>query len=328
MGRHHSFRSRVCSRGKPTDKPMTKLYITYENIDDLIPAERNARTHPKKQIKRLSRSIKELGFRVPVLVAAGNRIIAGHGRVEAAKLAGLTQVPVIRVEDLSPEQLRLLAIAENKLSQSGGLDLNVLSLELKDLELLNLGVDLTLTAFDSGEIDFVLSQEDDELASDEGPSLPISRSRPAVSRSGDLWFIGDHRLLCGSALDGACYQALLWSERAQMVFTDPPYNVPISGHVSGKGAITHPEFAMASGEMSPDEFIAFLRAFITLLATWSIDGSMHFVCMDHRHIGELLKAAEGSYEYKNLCVWTKRNAGLGSLYRSQHELIGVFKSDG
>ncbi len=303
---------------------MNQLRIIYVEIDDLIAAELNARTHSKKQIKRLCRTIKELGFWVPVLIDRNRRIIAGHGRVEAAKLAGLKQVPTIQVEELSSEKVQLLALAENKLSESGGWDEGVLKLVFGNLESLDLGLDLTLSAFDVGEIDVLLGEDDDP--SEEGPSLPGSRSRPAVTRTGDQWLIGGHRLLCGSALDNACYEALLWSERAQMVFTDPPFNQPIAGHVSGKGAISHPEFAMASGEMTGQEFVAFLQGFITLLVRWSSDGSIHFVCMDHHHIGELLEAAKGSYEYKNLCVWVKRNGGMGSLYRSQHELVGVFKA--
>lgn len=303
---------------------MNQLHIIYLNVEDLIAAELNARTHSKKQIKRLCRVIKELGFWVPILVDRDGRIIAGHGRVEAAKLAGLKQVPTIQVEDLSPEKVQLLALAENKLSESGGWDESVLQLVFGNLEGLDLGLDLTLSAFDVGEIDLLLGADDDPV--EEGPSLPPARSRPAISRNGDLWLIGNHRLLCGNALDSSCYQTLMWHERAQMVFTDSPYNVAIDGHVSGNGATVHPEFAMASGEMSEDEFVAFLKSFMTHLVQWSAGGSIHFICMDHRHVGEVLEAAKGRYEYKNLCVWVKRNGGMGTLYRSQHEFVFVFKA--
>ena len=225
---------------------------------------------------------------------------------------------------MSPEKVQLLALAENKLSESGGWDESVLQLVFGNLEGLDLGLDLTLSAFDVGEIDLLLGADDDPV--EEGPSLPPARSRPAISRNGDLWLIGNHRLLCGNALDSSCYQTLMWHERAQMVFTDSPYNVAIDGHVSGNGATVHPEFAMASGEMSEDEFVAFLKSFMTHLVQWSAGGSIHFICMDHRHVGEVLEAAKGRYEYKNLCVWVKRNGGMGTLYRSQHEFVFVFKA--
>lgn len=165
-----------------------------------------------------------------------------------------------------------------------------------------------------------------EAGTPEEPPLPERGCLPAVARPGDIWLLGEHRLFCGDALEPASYHALLGSERAQMVFTDPPYNVPIQGHVSELGKARHSEFAMASGEMSAPEFTAFLTRSLQLAASVSIDGAIHFVCMDWRHIGELLASARSCYtETKNLCVWVKTNGGMGSLYRSQHELVGVFK---
>ena len=150
---------------------------------------------------------------------------------------------------------------------------------------------------------------------------------PAVTRPGDIWRIGSHRLICGNSTRSETYQALLGEQRAQLVFTDPPYNVPISGHVGGLGAVQHREFAMASGEMSPAEFTAFLQTVFGHLAAYSVDGSIHFQCMDWRHLQEMLAAGTAAYsDLKNLCVWAKNNGGMGSLYRSQHELVFVFKS--
>ena len=147
-----------------------------------------------------------------------------------------------------------------------------------------------------------------------------------MTRPGDTWLLGPHRIRCGSALDEAAYRAMMHEDRAAMVFTDPPYNVPIDGHVGGLGAIRHREFAMAAGEMDEAEFTVFLTRALGLLAGHSRDGSLHFICMDWRHMGELLAAGKRSYaELKNLCVWAKDNAGMGSLYRSQHELVFVFK---
>lgn len=152
------------------------------------------------------------------------------------------------------------------------------------------------------------------------------RSDPAITRVGDLWQIGQHWLLCGVSTKFESYEAILRSQRAQSMFTDPPYNVPIAGNVSGLGKNRHPEFAMASGEMTPPEFTVFLRTVFGHLATFSLDGSLHYICMDWRHIGEVLNASEGYSGLKNLCVWAKTNAGMGSLYRSQHELVFVFKN--
>jgi DNA modification methylase len=150
---------------------------------------------------------------------------------------------------------------------------------------------------------------------------------PSVAKPGDLWLLGEHRILCGDSLDPRSYERLLGGERAAMVFTDPPYNVPIEGHVSGLGAVKHREFSMASGEMSEAQFTDFLTRLCKLAAQHSDDGSLHYVFMDWRHLAELLAAGKAAYsELKNLCVWAKTNAGMGSLYRSQHELVAVFKN--
>jgi DNA modification methylase len=150
---------------------------------------------------------------------------------------------------------------------------------------------------------------------------------PPVTQAGDLWQLGRHRLLCADATRPESLATLMGRERAQMVFTDPPYNVPIDGHASGLGSAKHSEFAMASGEMSEAEFIAFLGRTLSLLARHSISGALHYIFMDWRHLYELLTAGRRVYhELKNLCAWVKSNGGMGSLYRSQHELIAVFKN--
>ena len=162
---------------------------------------------------------------------------------------------------------------------------------------------------------------------DAADDLEAGAKGPPVANAGDLWIVGRHRLLCGSALASASFTELMSDERADMVFTDPPYNVRIDGHATGLGAHRHREFAMASGEMDTTQFQEFLRSSLELLVQHSKDGSIHYVCMDWRHAGELLAAGHSAYtEHKNICVWAKTNAGMGSLYRSQHELIFVFKS--
>jgi DNA modification methylase len=174
-----------------------------------------------------------------------------------------------------------------------------------------------------GEIDVVL----DGNGLDEEDELPAVDDQVApVARAGDLWILGDHRLLCGNALDADSYDQLLGTDKADMMFADPPYNVPIAGHVSGLGATRHADFAMASGELSPAEFEGFLKTALGHAANRSVDGAIHYVCIDWRHQRELLAAGDQVYsELKALCVWNKSNAGMGSLYRSKHELIFVFK---
>lgn len=305
---------------------MTALKIIYKAPAQLKPRAKNPRTHTAKQIKQIAASIKEFGFINPVLIDGADGIIAGHGRVEAAKLLGMGDIPTVRVDHLTPAQIRAYVIADNRLAENAGWDSALLALELQELSV-ELNFDVTVTGFETAEIDILIGQLHDNAA-DEADEIPaIDRTVPAVSRPGDRWLIGDHVLLCGDALSKESYTKLLGSKKAQLVFTDPPYNVAIEGNVSGLGKTKHREFAMASGEMSRLEFTRFLQTTFEHLVAFSANGSIHFVCMDWRHIQEVLDAAEKTYsEYKNLCVWTKTNAGMGSLYRSQHELVFVFKN--
>jgi DNA modification methylase len=304
---------------------MAALKITYKDPGQLRPRARNPRTHTAKQIRQIAASIKEFGFINPILTDGADGIIAGHARAEAAKLIGMSDVPTVRVDRLTPAQIRAYVIADNRLAENAGWDRELLALELQELSV-DLNFDVTVTGFEIAEIDLLIS-ELNEGAPDDGDEVPeIDRSVPAVSRPGDRWRIGDHFLLCGDALNKNSYVNLLGVQKAQMVFTDPPYNVAISGNVSGLGKVKHREFAMASGEMNTHEFTKFLETAFMRLADFSTNGSIHFICMDWRHIRELLEAVAKPYsELKNLCVWAKTNAGMGSLYRSQHELVFVFK---
>jgi DNA modification methylase len=305
---------------------VASLKITYKDPAQLKPRARNPRTHTAKQIKQIQASINEFGFINPILIDGTNGIIAGHGRVEAAKLAGMNDVPTVRVDHLTPAQIRAYVIADNKLAENAGWDRELLTLEFQELSV-ELNFDVTVTGFETAEIDLLI-EDLSEDASDDADEVPeIDRSVPAVTRLGDRWRIGNHFLLCGDALNKDSYNKLLGSQKAQVVFTDPPYNVAIAGNVSGLGKNKHREFAMASGEMSVVEFTKFLEATFKRLTAFSANGSIHFVCMDWRHMREVLEAAEAPYsELKNLCVWSKTNAGMGSLYRSQHELVFVFKN--
>ena len=305
------------------------LGVEQVTVAALIPHERNARTHSKRQVAQIARSIEEFGFNNPVLVDAKNKIIAGHGRVEAARSLGLETVPAIRLEHLSETQLRAYVIADNRLAELAGWDQEMLAIELQGLIDLLPDFDVTLTGFEMGDIDVLLrgiETTDGDRPDPDDTFEGVDRTKEAVTKLGDVWAIGPHRLICGDSTEAATYQRLLGKERAQMVFTDPPYNVPIGGHVSGLGKVKHAEFAMASGEMSEDQFTGFLGTIFERLVAFSQDGSIHFVCMDWRHMNEVLVASRGTYALQNLCVWTKTNGGMGSLYRSQHELVFVLKS--
>ena len=306
---------------------MADLQIIPKTTGELRPYSRNARTHTPKQIAEIAASIKSFGFNNPVLIDNDNGIVAGHGRVEAAKLLGLATVPTIRLEHLSDAQKRAYILADNKLAEKAGWDREILAIELQNLMAFELDFDISVTGFEMPEIDVLISDlEYKPQKADPADAVPVVTG-PAVTRLGDIWQIGPHRLICGDATKRETYAQLLDGETAQMVFTDPPYNVRIDGHVSGLGKVKHREFAMASGEMTEAEFAGFLKLVFANLVEASVDGSIHFVAMDWRHIAEVMTAADGTYaEFKNLCVWSKTNGGMGSLYRSQHELFFVFKA--
>jgi DNA modification methylase len=196
---------------------------------------------------------------------------------------------------------------------------------MKELSALDLNFDLEITGFETAEIDLLIDGATAPTKADRGDIVPEQQAE-AVSRLGDLWLLGDHKLICADACDKASYAELMDGEAARLVFTDPPYNVPIDGHVGGLGAVKHREFKMASGEMSPAEFEQFLKTVFANMAEVSVNGAVHFICMDWRHLAEVMGAAQGIYSgLKNLCVWNKNNGGMGSFYRSKHELVFVYK---
>jgi DNA modification methylase len=298
------------------------LAVVYHEVQQLVPYPRNARTHSKRQIRQIADSIGAFGFTNPVLVDRSGTIVAGHGRVEAAKLLGMKKVLTICLESLNEDQIRAYILADNKLAEKAGWDNSILAIELQHLTSIDLGFDVSLTGFEIGEIDLILQESKTE---EEEEPVEISRG-PAVTKPGDVWLLGSHRLMCGDALDESSHSALMKGESADVVFTDPPYNVKIDGNVCGKGAIRHREFAMSSGEMSEAEFLSFLNKALGLLGRHSKMGSVHFICMDWRHAAEILSAGKQTYDtLLNLCVWAKDNGGMGSFYRSQHELVFVFR---
>ncbi len=302
----------------------SKLLITYKKIADLKINPHNSRTHSKRQVRQIADSIKAFGFASPVLLDRSNTIVAGHGRVDAAKLLGMCEVPTIRLENLSPDQVRAYALADNRLAELAGWDPAILAIELQNLLTIDSDFDVTITGFEIPEIDILLAAKDDNP--DLNDDFHIDETLEAVTCPNDLWLLGKHRILCGNSLDTSSHKTLMGNRQASLVFTDPPYNVPVEGNICGKGSIHHREFSMGSGEMSEAEFVAFLTTSFRLLARDSVKGSVHFICIDWRHVGELLAAAKQIYEsLLNICIWVKNNGGMGSLYRSQHELILVFR---
>jgi DNA modification methylase len=287
------------------------------------PLGRETRKHPPQQVRKLAASLDRFGFVLPILIGPEGRVVAGWGLVLAARQLGLTEVPAVRITDLSEGELRALRLALNRITEDSAWDREALTLEFS--EILELAPELRLedSGFEMGEIDTFL----DHGGLDQEDELPvIDPSATPVTRPGDIFVLGAHRLLCGDAVVPESYSLVLGAEKAQMMFADPPYNVVINGHASGLGKVKHADFTMASGELTSPEFALFLQTSLGHATRNSVDGAIHFVCMDWRHAKEMIIAGEEIYdEFKNLCIWRKTNAGMGSLYRSQHELIFVFK---
>ena len=316
--------SRLSSKGDAA------LYVVVRPLKEIRPDPRNPRQHSARQITKIARSIETFGFNVPILVDRNGQIVAGHGRLQAAQKLGWEAVPTIMLEHLTEDQAKAYRIADNRLTEISEWDDRLLAEQLKELSLVDLDFSLEVTGFEMGEIDVRIEcldirepGKDKPDPADEVPEISVGAP---VTRPGDLWLLGRHRVLCGNALEVGDLAKLMGGRKAAAVFTDPPYNVPIDGHCTGLGSVRHREFAMAAGEMSVAEFTTFLKTAMERLAACSDDGALHYVCMDWRHLPEVLDAGHQVYtELKNLCVWAKDNAGMGSFYRSQHELVLVFK---
>jgi DNA modification methylase len=292
----------------------------------------NARTHSKKQLKQIVRSIERFGFVNPVLISDDCEIIAGHGRVEAAKMLGLKEMATVRLSNLSPAERRAYMITDNRLAELAGWDRDLLASELKGLLELQFD-DIELTGFSLGEIDDLLDEAAENKAEqlgreDELP--PNSLQGPAVSRTGDLWVLGPRRLLCGDARDLTSYQFLLEGKQADLVLTDGPFNVAIEGKGCAHDRVGERNIAAASAEMSEDQFIALLTAFLQRTKENAKDGAILFVFTDWRHLYELITASrEVGLALKNIVVWAKAGttgATKGSVYRCRYQLVLVFKN--
>jgi len=302
------------------------LAIETVRISELKLDEHNPRIHRPAHLRRIAASIEATGYNAPVLIDREGVVLSGNGRVKACLLLGLFEIPAIRLEHLTPAQARAFSIAENRLVEAGEWDKRILGQHFQSLAAMDLDFSIEITGFETGEIDLMIEGLDLDGSAGNADDAPTEPAAVVVSRAGDIWTLGRHHIACADALQSDSYALLMGDERADVVFTDPPYNVPVHGHVSGKGKRRHREFAMASGEMSDAQFATFLTRAIQQLAAFSRDGSVHFICMDWRHVFPLLAAARGSYDdLLNLCVWAKNNGGMGSLYRSAHELVAVFR---
>lgn len=309
-------------------KPDLPLEVTYLKIGAIRPNPHNARRHSKAQMRNVAKSFREYGCINPLLIDENDLLLAGHCRREVGKFLGLKELPCIRIKGLTEAQKRAFLIADNKLTELGDWDMHQLALEIRELTAGELDFDISALGFETAEIDLLIDslEPGDRGVAGEPEELELPLREVPVSHVDDLWQLGKHRLLCGDALKAPSYRRLMGDDRARMAITDPPYNVPVDGHVCGLGNVHHEEFAMASGEMTPAEFTRFLRTAMRNMAQVCMDGALAYVCMDWRHISELLAAAQGIFGApRNLCVWAKTNAGMGSLYRSQHELVFVFK---
>ncbi|WP_293425110.1 site-specific DNA-methyltransferase [Phreatobacter sp.] len=305
------------------------LKVEYRPPDSLRANPRNPRTHSKQQIAQIGESIAKFGFVNPILVDEEAMVIAGHGRLAAAKEQRSDSVPVIVLAGLSEAQKKALMIADNKIGMNAGWDSDLLAEELRSLTeaVVDIGFDATITGFETGEIDVLLIDHDEEASEPDEETSPMPE-KPIV-RAGDLWLLGQHRLLCGDATEAEGYARLMKGDEAAMVFTDPPYNVPVNGHVMGRGKVRHEEFAMASGEMTPAAFTAFLTVVMKLLVSVSRSGSLNYLFMDAAHMREMLAAGDSAFErLVSLCIWAKTNAGQGSFYRHQTELVFVWRKAG
>ncbi|MGC2079570.1 MAG: DNA methyltransferase [Xanthobacteraceae bacterium] len=295
-------------------------------VSELKPHPRNPRKHTHAQIRALARSIEIFRFNAPILIDKDKHIVAGHGRYEAARYLGLTEVPVIHLDHLSQTQAQAYMLADNKLTDRSSWDDAALAVHLMELSELALDFEIEATGFEAPEIDIRIQSHDQSGDAERADDFELP-SGPPVSTIGDLWILDGHRLICGNACEKRTYDTILDKEKATAAFTDPPYNVPVDGHVTGKGRIKHREFPMATGEMSEVEFSDFLKTALSLIRDHAVGSALIYACMDWRHMAEMQAAGRAAgFDLINLCVWAKTNGGMGSLYRSRHELVFVFRN--
>lgn len=303
---------------------MKDLIIQNIKLTDIRAYKNNPKLHNRAQVAKIRESIRVFGFINPVLLDENLEIIAGHGRVAAAQCAGMTEVPAIILSHLTEAQKRAYRIADNKLTELGKWSIELLNLEFSELSNLDLDFNLEITGFETAEIDLIL--DGDGTSDPKADTVPTLTDEDRRCHRGDIWKLGRHTIVCGDALIAESYAAIMGDDRAQMVLTDAPYNVKVK-NIGSMGKIKHDEFAMASGEMTPAEFTKFLTTFMRHAKEYSVNGALLYLFMDWKHVGEITTAGAAVYDdFKNICVWNKTNGGMGSLYRSKHELCFIYKS--
>ncbi len=309
-----------------SNTPARRLAFEYLPIGEIKAYGKSLRKHADKHVAACMGSLRAFGFVGPILIDQANVVVDGHALMIAAQRLSFSEIPVVRLDHLTPEQIKACRVGLNKLQEGATWDFEAIRIELLEIEpaLVTFDIEVEALGFSPAEFDLLTAPAQPAVAEDEAAIAPAQN---VVTRLGDLWRLGRHRLLCGDALSEEAFTHLMGGKKARMSFCDPPYNLKVDGVISGLGKNKHREFAMASGEMSRSDFIAFLSAYMHNCAAHSVDGSVHYACMDWRHIVELVTAGEAAFDkFLNLVVWNKTNAGMGTMYRSQHELIGVFKA--
>lgn len=304
------------------------IQIERVSIDSIHLNLKNPRIHSKAQIQQIAKSIERFGWNIPIAVDRSGMILAGNGRYEAAKLLGLKEIPIVRLNHLAKAQAKAYIVADNKLTENSQWNEQLLGEIFLELSKSDLDFELSDTGFEVAEIDILIGQLDNPSGPIDPLDIPNSSlTGPPVCKINDLWGLNDHRVLCGNALDPESYKLLMNGSTGQIVFADVPYDCPISGHVCSNTSTQHRDFPMGVGELGTEKFTQFLAQIFELLVRFSDPGSIHCIAMDWRNGLPILNAGNAHYsELKNICVWIKDKAGLGSLYRSQHEFFYIFKN--
>lgn len=316
----------------PKSQDLTQLELIYLSPEEISPYPDNPRVHPKQQLEMIEASIAAFDFNNPVLVTSEHVLIAGHGRLEAAKKLGLKHIPALVLAHLSKDEQRAYRIADNAIMLKGEWSLDLLAQELEFVSNVDFDIAPEALGFEMGEIDFLIDDArsgtsdpgdtEDEVAEPDRSAVP-------VSRLGDIWTIGPHLVICGDAQDRETYSLLLGDLRADAVISDMPWNVPYNGHIGGLGKVQHPPFVMAAGEMTREEFRTFTRNVLAQQSYFSRPGALSMQFIDWRSVADMIQVGEDIYDALiNLCVWVKPNGGMGSLWRSRHELVCVFRTKG
>jgi hypothetical protein len=293
-------------------------------IAQIKPYPAHARVHNKRQIEKLKKLIRHFGQVIPIVIDREGVIVDGHAVWQAMRELGSGEIAAIVVSNRTDPEIKALRLALNRIPGDAAWENERLRVELE--QLVKLSFDLELTGFDAVEVDHLFEVDVPKLnVAEDGEQIPGPR-KPAITGVGDIWTCGRHKIGCGDARKQEFVDKVCGGLAPSMCFVDPPYNLPIAGFVSGKGRVRHQNFIHGVGELTGDQFTTFLAESLAVLQRSASDGAMIFACMDWRHVYEILGAGrQCGLALINLCVWAKTNAGMGSLYRSQHELVCVFK---